>query len=140
MTTCAPTVFLLAYYRHHLNLFGKSLPIAEELAYALIPSDQDSWAGHVRFQTVSGLGRPLKPVLTSHYDLQSIRGVDIAAGKIDPAEQHLIEVLKGRAMAAQHVLPMIVPSEARPPWSKLPVSREILEKLRRAGGLTASAR
>jgi hypothetical protein len=135
MTTPRPAAFLLAYYKHHLDLFGKALPTPEELAYALVPADQAPWAGHVTFQTVSGLGRPLEPVLASHYDLQSIRRVDIAAGTIDSVEQHLIEILHGRAKAAQHVLPMIVPSAARPPWSKLPVPREVLEKLRRAGGL-----
>ena len=130
------TAFYLAWCKHYANLFA-TRPKRDNLFYALVPADLGGFVGAMRLKTVSDCGRPGEVIYATQYDLLSLRTPDLRPGTEDPSERKLVEALRGRALAASHVLPSLVVTTVMPGWSKLPLPAALVQALRMAGGQEA---
>jgi hypothetical protein len=125
---------VLAYCKHYTEPFARN-PMSATLVYALIPAELGAFEGHLRFETITDCGRRGEAVYASKYELLALRQPGVNENVEDPAECQLIQSLRARAQAANYVLPLIVPTKRMPAWSKMPVPREVVQNLRRVGGL-----
>ena len=130
------TAFHLAWCKHYANLTGAQ-PTRASLYYALVPVDLGGFVGAMRLRTVTECGRPGDVIYATQYDLLSLRTPDLRPETEDPNELKLIDTLRGRALAASHVLPVIVATKVMPGWSKLPLPGVVVQALRMAGGQEA---
>lgn len=131
--------FYLAWCKHYVNQFAVS-PVRNNLFYALVPVDLGGFVGAMRLQTVSECGRPCEVIYATQYDLLSLRTPDLRPETEDPRERVLIDALRGRALAASHVLSTIVATQVMPGWSKMPLPAALVRDLRVAGGWQEPAR
>ena len=111
-------------------------PVSASLAFALIPVDIGNFVGYQPFSTISDVGKPLPQVHACHYDLLTLRGLDVPEGREDPTERHIIQILQTRARGAGFILPEIVTTKVRPAWSRMSIpSPAALSSMRRVAGV-----
>ena len=127
------TAFYLAWCKHYVNLFAAS-PVRNHLFYALVPTDLGSFVGAMRLQTINECGRPCEVIAATQYDLLSLRAPGLRPETEDLAERVLIDALRGRGLAASHVLPSLLATKVMPGWSKMPLPAALVRNLRVAGG------
>ena len=125
--------FHLAYLRLNTDFFMSGRPTSEKLQYALVPVDLPE-SGQWYLERVDLNGRPMGKFPALPEFLRTLRRPGIEPGTEDPVERRLIEHLKGRALAASHVLPEIVATPRTPRWSKLVLPAHVLAELQRQGG------
>lgn len=130
------TAFHLAWCKRYVNLFA-TRPTRDNLFYVLVPAGLGAFVGAMHLKTVSECGRPGEMIYATQYDLLSLRAPDLRPGSEDPGERKLVEALRGRALAASHVLPVLVTTKGMPGWSKLPLPGAVVQALRLAGGQEA---
>ena len=112
----------------------------EEITYVLIPEEMTGNLQHFSVDVITETGRPVLPRLTvNQLQVASLRDPDLTIDGAGPLmclkEFGLVQRLKGRAAAAAHILPEIVPTEARPKWSRYVMSAHQRGTLWRAGGV-----
>ena len=127
--------YYLAWTKHNILEFAHN-PMKAKLAFALIPAELEGFAGYQPFDSISDVGRPLSKVHACHYDLLTLRGLDVPEGKEDPTERHIKQILQTRAKGAGFILPEIVTTKARPGWSRMPMLLQgALNAMRRIAGV-----
>ena len=125
--------FHLAYLKLNTDFFLSGKPTSEKLQYALVPVELP--AGQQWYLDRIDLnGRPMGRFPALPELLRTLRRPEIVPGTEDPLERRLIEHVKGRALAASHVLPEIVATQRTPGWSKLRLPAQVIAELHRLGG------
>ncbi len=125
--------FHLAYLKLNTDFFLSGKPTSEKLQYALVPVELP--AGQQWYlERIDLNGRPMGRFPAMPEFLRTLRRPEIDPGTEDPVERRLIEHVKGRALAAAHVLPAIVATQRTPVWSKLRLPAEVVAVLQRLGG------
>ena len=125
--------FHLAYLKLNTDFFMSGKPTSEKLHYALVPVDLP--AGEQWYlDRVDLNGRPMGRFPAMPEFLRTLRRPEIEPGTEDPIERRLIEHLKGRALAASHVVPEIVATLRTPGWSKMRLPAQVIAELQRLGG------
>lgn len=127
--------FHLAYLKLNTDFFLSGKPTSEKLQYALVPVDLPP-AGSWYLDRIDLNGRPMGRFPAMPVFLRTLRRPEVDPGSEDPLEVRLIERLKGRALAASHVVPEIVGTTRMPYWSKLILPANVLLELRLLGGGT----
>lgn len=125
--------FHLAYLKLNTDFFLSGRPTAEKLQYALVPVDLLD-RGQWYLDRVDLNGRPMGKFPAMPELLRTLRRPEIEPGTEDPIERRLIEHLKGRALAASHVVPEIVATQRTPGWSKMRLPAQVIAELQRLGG------
>jgi hypothetical protein len=125
--------FHLAYLKLNTDFFLSGRPTSEKLQYALVPLDLSA-GGPWYLERIDLNGRPMGKFPAMSEFLRTLRRPEVAPGTEDPMEQRLIEHVKGRALAAAHVLPEIVATQRTPGWSKLRLPGQVIAELQRLGG------
>lgn len=125
--------FHLAYLKLNTDFFLSGKPTSEKLQYALVPVELPA-GGQWYLDRIDLNGRPMGKFPAMPEFLRTLRRPEIEAGTEDPIERRLIEHVKGRALAASHVLPEIVATQRTPAWSKLRLPAQVVAELRRLGG------
>jgi hypothetical protein len=126
--------FHLAYLKLNTDFFMSGKPTSEKLQYALVPVDLAA-KGQWYLDRIDLNGRPEGRFPAMPEFLRTLRRPGIEMGSEDPVERRLIEHLKGRALAASHVVPEIVATGRTPGWSKLVLPAHVVAELQRLGGL-----
>jgi len=125
--------FHLAYLKLNTDFFMSGKPTAEKLQYALVPLELPE-GRQWYLDRIDLNGRPMGRFPAMAELLRTLRRPGIDPGSADPLEIRLIDHLKGRAMAASHVVPEIVPTSRTPAWSKLVLPAHVVTELQRLGG------
>lgn len=125
--------FHLAYLKLNTDFFLSGKPTSEKLQYALVPVELPA-SGQWYLERVDLNGRPMGKFPALPEFLRSLRRPEIPPGTEDPREVRLIEHLKGRALAAAHVVPEIVATQRTPGWSKMRLPAQVIAELQRLGG------
>lgn len=125
--------FHLAYLKLNTDFFLSGKPTSEKLQYALVPVDL-SPAGSWYLDRIDLHGRPMGRFPAMPVYLRTLRRPEVDPGSEDPLEVRLVEHLKGRALAASHVVPEIVGTTRMPRWSKMMLPANVILELRRLGG------
>lgn len=125
--------FHLAYLKLNTDFFLSGKPTSEKLQYALVPVDLPQ-AGSWYLDRIDLNGRPMGRFPAMPTFLRTLRRPEVEPGSEDPLEVRLIEHLKGRALAASHVVPEIVGTTRMPSWSKLILPANVMQELRLLGG------
>ena len=128
--------FNLAWFKLNTDFFMSGRPTSEVLQYALVPEELPG-GGPWSFDRIDLNGRPIGKFPALPDFLCTLRQPGIAAGAADSLEHRLIEILRGRAYNASHVLPEIVPTQRTPGWSKMVLPAYVVAELRRLGGAPA---
>jgi hypothetical protein len=125
--------FHLAYLKLNTDFFLSGKPTSEKLQYALVPVDLaagEQWY----LERIDLNGRPIGKFPAMPEFLRTLRRPEIEPGTEDPLERRLVEHLKGRALAASHVVPPIVATQRTPAWSKMRLPAQVVAELQRLGG------
>jgi hypothetical protein len=125
--------FHLAYLKLNTDMFLSGKPTAEKLQYALVPMELPEGQPWY-LDRIDLNGRPTGKFPAMAEFLRTLRRPEVAPGTEDPIERRLIEHLKGRSLAASHVLPAIVATQRTPVWSKLRLPGQVIAELQRLGG------
>ena len=125
--------FHLAYLKLNTDFFLSGKPTSEKLQYALVPVELPA-SGQWYLERVDLNGRPMGRFPAMPEFLRTLRRPEIEPGTEDPIERRLIEHLKGRALAASHVVPPIVATQRTPGWSKMRLPAQVVAELQRLGG------
>ena len=125
--------FHLAYLKMNTDFFMSGKPTSEKLQYALVPVNLPA-GGQWYLDRIDLNGRPMGRFPAMPELLRTLRRPGIEMGTEDPVERRLIEHLKGRALAASHVVPEIVATQRTPGWSKLRLPAQVIAELHRLGG------
>ena len=123
--------FHLAYFNMNTQFFMSGRVTSEPLKYALVPLALEQ-AGPWKLKTVTATGQPSDEVIALPGFLRCLRRADVTG--IDPVERRLIDLLIGRAYAANYVLPRLASTERMPPWSRMVLPKEVLVRLQQLGG------
>ena len=125
--------FHLAYLKLNTDFFLSGRPTSEKLQYALVPVELPA-GGQWYLDRIDLNGRPMGKFPAMPEFLRTLRRPEIAPGTEDSMERRLIEHVKGRALAASHVLPEIVATQRTPGWSRLRLPAQVVSELQRLGG------
>ena len=125
--------FHLAWFRLNTDFFMSGRPTSEVLQYALVPAEL-AGGGPWSLERVAVNGRPMGRFPALPEFLCTLRRPGVAVGTEDSLEHRLIDIFRGRAYNASHVLPEIVPTQRTPRWSKLVLPSHVIAELRRLGG------